>query len=413
MNDDKIQFPEGFLWGAATASYQVEGGIDNNNWALASDPNAGMIGKNPKTPNRVPVAGSSADHYSRYEEDFDIAKELGHTCSRISIEWSRIEPEEGKFNEKEIAHYRSVLKAMQNRELKPFVTLWHFTLPIWFEEKGGFSGRYGKKEAPKVFARYCSYVVESLGDLCQNWATMNEPNVYAKNSFLSGQWPPFRRKIPMYLNVLDNLAKSHIAAYKAVKEINRDFEVSVVKDNINFVSDWKPSNISIQRIVDFHWNHYFLKKLKGNYDAIGLNYYFTKRYGSPLKGANGKPVILEKSDMGWDINAFGIYDVLLDLKRYNVPVYISEAGIADAEDLKRGEYIKGLVRATYSAILAGVDVRAFMYWSLIDNYEWAHGYDQKFGLVSFDWETKERTIRPSALVYKKICEDNGIVSSDI
>jgi beta-glucosidase len=396
MEDKDTKFTEGFFWGAATASYQVEGGIFNNNWAVASDSNAGMENGKPKVENKVPEALDSADHYNRYEEDFDIAQSLGHNCNRISIEWSRIEPEEGKFDEKEIQHYRSVLQAMRDRGLEPFVTFWHFTLPIWFEKKGGFT----KRKNVGSFVRYCKYVADNLGDLCTHWATINEPNVYAKNSFLMKTWPPFKRCPSQYFRVLKNLAIAHIEVYKLIKNNHPNLEIGIVKDNINFTSNRNPINIFIRTIVDYHWNHRFLKILKGNYDAIGLNYYFSKRIGK-------KGFKFPKSDMGWDLNAHGMYEVLIDLKKYGVPVYISEAGLADEKDEKRAQYITELVQESLKAIKNGVDLRGFMYWSLIDNYEWAYGYEKKFGLVSFDWKTKERTIRPSAYVYKKICDSNG------
>jgi beta-glucosidase len=170
------KFPDGFYWGAATASYQVEGGIENNDWAKSA------------REGRVPVCGIACDHYNRYEEDFDLAKSLGHTAHRLSIEWARIEPEEGKFDEEAIEHYRKVLKALRARGLKPFVTIWHFTLPLWFSESGGFE----RKDSPQIFARYAAYAVSKLGDLCEHFSTMNEPNVYASQGWINGEWPPFK-----------------------------------------------------------------------------------------------------------------------------------------------------------------------------------------------------------------------------
>src|SRR3989338_1108770 len=145
--DEESKFPDGFLWGSATSSYQVEGGIENNDWAEAT--------RNGK----VPLAGRGCDHYNRYEGDFDIAKSLWQNAHRFSIEWARIEPDEGKFDDNAIEHYRKVLAALRDRGLEPFVTLWHFTLPIWFSRMGGFEN----KKAPFYFARYCEYVVSRLG----------------------------------------------------------------------------------------------------------------------------------------------------------------------------------------------------------------------------------------------------------
>ena len=408
----EMKFPEGFYWGAATASYQVEGGIENTDWAKAAQEE------------RVPVAGRLADHYNRFEEDFDLAKELGHTAHRFSIEWARIEPEEGKFDEKEIKHYREVLKALQARGIKPYVTLWHFTLPLWFSERGGFES----SDSPEIFARYCSYVVECLKDDCEHFSTMNEPNVVGSNGWLRGSWPPFKRfsatdmisitnsgriyeakssrglrPLFTYWRVMKNLAKAHNAAYKAIKKISPETEVSVVKHVIFFHANWNPFNKLIAWISNYVWTHIFMKRTYKYCDSVGLNYYFHKKFGDNTT--------YEKTDMDWDIYPEGIYGSLKMLSRYKRPMFVSEAGIADALDKYRADYITRQVKATWQAIQDGMDIRGHMYWSLMDNYEWALGTEKRFGLIEIDYDTLERKVRPSAYVYKKICEDNGIKNS--
>lgn len=380
-----LKFPDGFLWGAASASYQVEGGIENNDWAKAA-----------RETGKVPPAGSACDHYNRYEQDFDIAKSLGQNCQRISIEWSRIEPQEGEFDQNEIQHYRKVLQVMNERGLKPFVTLWHFTLPVWFSDKGGFE----QKEAPEIFARYCAFVTEQLGDLCNNFTTMNEPLVVAGIGYHRGMWPPFKKSKLVTHRVINNLIKSHNLAYKKIKERNSELDIDFVKHNINFVSNWNPINKIISKVADYVWNHRFIKKTIKNTDSIGLNYYTSRFFGVK----NDVP----KNDMGWPLNPEGLEQVLVDLKKYKKPVYITEAGIADSKDQYRSDYIKGLVKSVHRAIEKGVDVRAFMYWSILDNFEWVEGFWPRFGLVEIDYETKKRTIRQSAYTYKDICENNGL-----
>lgn len=379
-----LKFPDGFLWGAATASYQVEGGIYNNDWARA-----GKEGK-------VPEAGESSDHYHLFEKDFDLAKELGHNCQRISIEWSRIEPKEGEFDHNEIDHYRKVLKAMNDRGLKPFVTLWHFTLPIWLSDKGGIL----HENFPEIFARYCEFVTTQLDDLCQDFATINEPLVVSGIGYRRGKWPPFKKSIFLANKAINNLAKAHNLAYKKIKIKNPNLDISVVKHNINFVSNRMPWNKVARCFSDYFWNHRFLKKTIKNVDSIGLNYYTSRFFG--IK--NDVP----KNDMGWGLNPEGLYNVLFDLKKYNKPIYITEAGLADEKDQYREEYIKGLVKSMHRAIENGVDLRGYMYWSLIDNFEWAEGFWPRFGLIEIDYKTKERKVRKSAYSYKKICEDNGL-----
>jgi beta-glucosidase len=406
---DKI-FPKGFLWGAATASYQVEGGIENCDWAQAA------------RDGRVPVCGSACDHYMRYESDFDLAKSLGHTAHRFSIEWARIEPEPGVFDDAALEHYRDVLRALHARNITPFITLWHFTLPIWFSESGGFE----RADAPEIFARYCAHVVGGLGDLCSNYSTINEPSVYGSNGWLRGSWPPFKRfaltdmvaitnsgrtfeskaskglkPLFLYFKVMKQLALAHNAAYRAIKKVAPDTNINFVHHVIVFDSNRNPFNKLKAYIANRQWTHVFMRRTKDHYDSIGLNYYFYTQFGDTRQW--------RKTDMDWNFAPEKIFDALMILKRYNKPIYISEAGLADAADSGRAEYITKQVDATWRAIQAGVDVRAHIYWSLFDNYEWALGFEKRFGLIEIDYKTLSRTIRPSAYVYKAICEANAIV----
>lgn len=406
---EKKKFPENFFWGAATASYQVEGGIENNDWAQAA------------REGRVPVCGIACDHYNRYEEDFDIAKSLGHDAHRMSIEWARIEPEEGNFNQEAIEHYQRVAKSLQDRGIHPGITLWHFTLPLWFSERGGFE----RDDAPEIFARYCAFVVEHLKDYCHHYSTMNEPIVYASNGWFRGSWPPFKRfaltdlisitnsgrtteskaqknfrNIFLYLRVVNNLARAHNRAYDAIKEVLLASDVSVVKHVILFHANQNPFNKLIARVMNWWWTHRFMKQVYMKCDSIGLNYYFHRKFGDTAT--------YEKTDMDWDIYPEGIEESLMMLTRYNKPLYISESGLADARDIHRADYIVRQIEAMWRAIQRGADVRGHFYWSLLDNYEWALGFEKRFGLVEVDYTTQKRTIRPSAYIYKKICEDNAV-----
>lgn len=404
------KFPEGFYWGAATASYQVEGGIENTDWAEAA--RAG----------RVPPCGRACDHYHRYGADFDIAKSLGHTAHRFSLEWARIEPEEGKFDREAIVHYRQVLEALHDRGLKPYLTIWHFTLPLWFSQSGGFE----RDDSPQIFARYAKFVADELGDLCQHFSTMNEPNVYGSNGWLRGSWPPFKRFVLtdavsitnsgkqyeaapsrglaplfLYVRVMKNLAKAHNAAYCAIKPTHPHLDISVVKHVIVFAANRNPLNILKAAIANYAWTRIFMNRTHTCCDSIGLNYYFYTQFGDTR--------VWRKTDMDWNFAPEHIYDALMMLARYKKPLFVSEGGIADAADIGRAEYIKRQVEGTWRAIQAGADVRGHMYWSLLDNYEWALGFEKRFGLVEINYETLERTVRPSAYVYKEICETNAVV----
>lgn len=404
------KFPDGFYWGAATASYQVEGGIENTDWAEAA--RAG----------RVPPCGQACDHYHRYEADFDIAKELGHTAHRFSIEWARIEPVEGQFNHEAIEHYRGVLKALQARNIKPFVTIWHFTLPLWFSESGGFE----RNDAPDIFARYAAFLVSELGDLCDHFSTMNEPAVFASNGWLRGSWPPFKRfsltdvvsitnsgrsyearaskgikPALLYFKVMRNLAKAHNLAYREIKKVSPTTEVSLVKHTIVFDANWNPLNKIKAAVANYFWTTKFMNRTYKCCDSIGLNYYFYTQFGDKR--------IWKKTDMDWNFAPEKIYQALMMLNKYKRPLFVSEAGLADYDDSDRAEYIQKQVEATWQAIQDGADVRGHMYWSLLDNYEWALGFEKRFGLVEINYDTLERKIRPSAYVYKEICEQNAVV----
>lgn len=402
------QFPEGFYWGAATASYQVEGGIENCDWAQAA------------REGKVPPCGRACDFYNRYESDFDIAKELGHNCHRISLEWARIEPEEGKFDEEAIEFYLKVLSALRERRLKPFITLWHFTLPQWFADKGGFE----HPDSPEIFARYCGYVAKKLGNDCRHFATMNEPLVFASKGWLAGDWPPFKkwnglnslkgippqrafagqevsfRNFFLYFRVLRTIARAHNAAYDAIKKSAFGAEVGIVHQIVLFHADGNPFNKLLAWIMNWHWTHRLLMRIYKKCDSIGVNYYLHKKFGDTAT--------YEKTDMGWDVYPEGLCDALIMVKRYEKPVWVAEAGVADADDDMRGDYITRLIRSMHAALEKGVDLRGYMYWSLLDNYEWANGFDKRFGLVEINYDTLERTVRPSAYVYKEIIEKNAV-----
>ncbi len=406
-----MTFPKGFYWGAATASYQVEGGIENCDWAKAA------------REGRVPPCGRACDHYNRYEADFDIAKSLGHNAHRFSLEWARIEPEEGKFDEREIEHYRVVIKALKKSGIKPYTTLWHFTLPLWFSESGGFE----RKDSPEIFARYAKYVAEKLGSDLEGISTINEPMVVNSLGYLVGEWPPFKR-VPhikkfalsdrarrdglgpttswknwfvFFFKVDKNFVRAHNAAYDAIKSVAPSMEVSIVKHTVYYHSNENLINKVKAKVANWYWTYRFMNRVIDKCDSVGVNYYQHKKFGDKE--------IRPKTDMGWEVYPEGIEGALKLLWRYKKPLFVSEAGVADHDDDMRADYIKRQVAGVWKAIQDGVDVRGHMYWSLLDNYEWAFGFNKRFGLVEIDYDTLERKIRPSAYVYKQIIEANGIV----
>jgi len=399
----KLEFPKGFFWGASTASHQVEGNTQNqwSEWEisrarLAQLEHDGLIAKYGK---ENFISGSAADHYLRYEEDFRLAKEFGHLATRISIEWSRVEPQEGYFDAAAIEHYREVIASIRKNGMEPFVTLWHWTFPMWFRDKGGFATR----KNIEYFARFAGKMVSELTDV-KFWITLNEPEIYAKNSYSGSVWPPQGKNWLAALKVFYNLIHAHRLAYKKMKKINFSAQIGIAKNNTYFkVCKNQLHNFITKIFLNWSWNFHFLNKLYGTQDFIGLNHYFHNRIGWRTNQNEN----LKTSDMGWELYPEAIYHVLKDLKKYKVPIFITENGLADAEDKERAWFIKETLRNAHRAISEGVDVRGYFHWSLMDNFEWDKGFWPRFGLIAIDYRTQKRTPRPSAIVYKNICQNNG------
>jgi len=400
IQDIKNQFSSGFYWGAGTSAHQVEGG-NVNDWSRWEKENAEKLAKKAgkqwnkwyqeKFPEMLNpenyISGRACDHYNRYEEDFDIARKLGHNAHRFSIEWSRIEPEEGKFNQKEIEHYRDVIRALKKRNLEPFVTLWHFTCPIWFTDQGGWLSA----KAVFYFSRYVEKVVLALGNDVKFWITLNEPVLYAFQSYFRGIWPPRKISLKKFKKVQRRLISAHKESYSVIKRISPLSSVGIAKNNTYFSKfvRWCPFESILVSILKYQTNEQFLNKIDKYQDFVGLNYYFHREIGL----LRHKIKQDKKTDMGWEIYPEGIYYVLKDLKKYKKPVYILENGITDADDSKRAKFIEDHLRWIRKAMDEGIDVKGYFYWSLLDNFEWAFGFWPKFGLVEVDGKTMERKIR--------------------
>ena len=384
-----LRFPEGFLWGTATSAYQVEGGIENSDWSEGFP------------------AGRACDHYNLYEKDFDLIKKLNQTAFRLSIEWSRIEPEEGKFNEKEIEHYRKVLSALKSRNIKVMVTLHHFTNPAWLAEIGGW-------ENPEIvfyFSRFARRIFIEYFDFVDFWITINEPLIYTSKSYLEGTWPPKIKSFFLSLKVIKNQIVCHKEIFDIFHKLKSDVRVGIAKNNIYFEpfnskSNLDKFNISINR---YFWNQFFLDRVRNHLDFIGLNYYFHLKIKFPSQIKNENKVV---SDINWEIYPEGIYHILKELKKYGKSIYITENGLADAKDNKRSDFIKDHLYWIHKAISEGIDVQGYFHWSLIDNFEWEKGFEPRFGLIEIDYQTLERKPRPSAKFYAKICKDNQLTIND-
>ena len=400
------KFPKDFLWGASTSSHQVEGNTYNQ-WTIWEKENADKLAKqggiklpsmlsaspveNPytKDPNNY-ISGRAVDHYRLYEQDFDIIKKLNLNAYRFSIEWSRIEPEPGKWDQKEIVHYQQYISGLKERNIEPVLTIWHWTLPVWFTAMGGFE----KKENIKYFERYASKIVEEFN--VKYIIILNEPNSYTFFSYQFGIWPPEVKSSLMTIKVYYHFALAHKAVYKIIKQNKSDALVGIAA-NIFDAKPTSPHNpinaieISLGNYINNWW---FLNRVKNQLDFIGLNYYFTNYNDWKLQSKNPESPV---NDMGWYMDPGNIYTVLKDLdSRYRKPIIITENGLADTNDKYRKWWIKETIDSMNQAIKEGVDLRGYLHWSLLDNFEWDHGWWPKFGLVAVDLKTMKRSIRPSA-----------------
>ncbi|HRY52384.1 MAG TPA: family 1 glycosylhydrolase [Candidatus Portnoybacteria bacterium] len=404
----EINFPLGFLWGAATSSHQVEGG-NINDWSQWEKNNAERLASEAKNKwqswqqEKFPamfelqnyISSQACDHYNRWQEDFDMAKSLGHNAHRFSLEWSRIEPKKGEFDQAAIDHYSQMISGLGKRGMEPFVTINHFSLPQWFANMGGWESQ----EAVLCFGKFVDHLAKTLGHQITFWLTLNEPWIYIVNSYWRGVWPPQKRSWWRCLRVYKNLFNAHKTAYNIIKSYHPEAQVGLAENNVYF-EGWLSGPA--------HWlvNRQFLSLSGQRLDFIGVNYYFHNK----IKGFNfRKNDNHQVSDLGWELYPKGLFYVLRRLKKYRKPIYITEGGLADARDLQRANFIKSQLFYISEALAEGVDVRGYFYWSLLDNFEWDKGFWPRFGLAEIDYKTQERKIRSSAWEYAKICKENKLI----
>jgi beta-glucosidase len=407
------KFPKDFLWGASTASHQVEGGTVNqwSKWELehAAELAAGAekrlgnlpdwkdIREQAQNPENY-VSGQGVDHYNCYEEDFDLLEKLQFNTFRFGIEWSRIEPEEGAFNLDEIKHYHKYIDSLNRRGITPVLNLWHWTMPTWFTDKGGFE----KKENLPLFEEYVQKIAEEYGNKVEYFITLNEPNIYASFGYINAEWPPQQKSYQTFFKVYRNLVIAHHRAYAILKAANAAAQVGIAAQLANIQSK-RPHNVVdgiVTKVMRYGWNWWFLNRIRYHQDFVGINYYFTDYY----RGFNGKDTPrVPVSDLGWYMEPEGLYPLLLRTwARYKKPIIITENGVADRNDSYREWWLEQTVIAMQRALSEGVQLKGYMHWSLLDNFEWAYGWWPKFGLVAVDREhDMKRTPRPSAIWFAR------------
>lgn len=397
MNNRK--FPESFFWGTATSAHQIEGG-QNNDWA-EWEPGHIKDGS---------VSGKACDSWNKYPEDFDLVQQLNNNAYRFSVEWSRIEPQEEKWDEDAISRYQKMVQNLKQRGIEPFVTLHHFTNPKWFAKKGGWEN----KQAPELFNRYCQRIVESLPEV-NYWIPINEPDVYTETGFLAGHWLPQKKSPLAAKRVRNNLVKAHQLAYQSIKKTRPEAEVGIAKNLIAFdpYRSWRPTDRLAARIGHRWHNCWFLERIVKQLDFIGINYYFHSRvklklYQSSSFFKDTVPKSVPVTDAGWEIYPDGLGRMIKHAAQYKKPIYITENGIADVKDEKRKQFIYDHLAVLHQKIQEGYDIKGYFHWSLMDNFEWQEGFKNRFGLVAVDFKTQERKIRPSGEYYAQISGTNQL-----
>jgi len=404
----KLKFPEGFLWGVATSSYQIEGGNSNSDWWEWE--------KQGKAKNE---SGKACDYWNLYKKDHDMLGELGVNLFRCSIEWARVETEDGVFSNQAFEHYREILQDLKNRNIKTQVTLWWWTSPIWFQEKYGFH----KKESVAIFVRYVEKVTRELGDLIDIFTILNEPMVPLGQGFLAGVFPPGYKNPVKFLKAVNNIAKAYEKSYKTIHEKYPDAQVG-----ITYLYNWYESEgfgillNTINRIAQWYRIDLLGNKIKGHQDYVGINYYRLGKIKFSLKNfrmdSRNQTYLgfTIEEDLGnvmkWISYPEGMLKVLKEASdKFKLPIYITENGgptREGIEDHDRIKFIKTHLAFVHKAISEGVDVRGYNFWSLMDNLEWLYGYEPKFGLIEVDYKTLERKPRKSFYEYAKICKNNEL-----
>jgi beta-glucosidase len=393
-----VRWPEGFIWGTGASSTQCEGAAAASDWfAWERDGHA-------------PVSGDGNGFAERYAEDFRLLADLGLTHHRMSIEWARVEPQQGEHDPEAIARYRTILEAARDFGIAPWVSLHHFTLPKWFLDRGGF---LVESNRTALWRRHVDFVAETFGDLVAGWQPINETNYYARAAYGGRGWPPGHndRAETALANEAIHLANAEAAV--RLKEtrlpVASIFGLSPIVRH-----DDDPATESMAGALDsYYWKPWLdlfregvllvpgrepidRPDLVGFVDLVGFSYYGTM-------GVAGGRLTVHPSDaplspLGYGIWAEGVGVVLDRLadELPGIPLLVAELGIGTEDDQFRAEYLEKGLTSVHEAIERGIDVRGLFHWTAVDNYEWLHGFDVPFGLID-----RDRNVRDSALVLKR------------
>ena len=440
-------FPAGFLWGAATAAYQVEGS------PLADGAGASIWHRFSHTPGLVANGDTgdvACDHYRRYAEDVALMRELGLNAYRFSVSWSRVLPEgAGRVNQKGLDFYRRLTDALRQNGIQPLITLYHWDLPAALDDRGGWVNR----DVAGWFAEYAQVMFRALDDRNPMWATLNEPWVVTDGGYLHGPLAPAHRSWFETPLASHNLLRAHGTAVAAYRAIGKNTIGIVVNLEPKVAASESAEDREATKRADAYMNRQYLDPIfLGSYpkelpplfgdawpdwpvhdyalirqpiDFLGVNYYTRNvtRYDPdnwPLRAASVPQEQATYTETGWEVFAPGLTDTLLWVReRYGkLPLYITENGaafydppVADGgvDDPLRVSYLRQHILAAREAMRRGVDLRGYFVWSLLDNFEWALGYAKRFGIIHVDFETQKRTMKASAHFYREVVRSRGAV----
>jgi len=411
---ETFSLKNGMLVGVASAATQIEGGELDHSWMDWYQKGRIADGSSPARAN---------DHYNRWEEDAKLMRELNIRVYRLGVEWARIEPQEGKFDEDVIEHYISEIELLKSYGIEVLVTLHHFTNPMWFETKGAFE----KKENTAYFIRFTEKVVSAFGLLVNEYITINEPNVYAVNGYFFGVWPPGEKSFFKTVRVMSVLAAVHIEAYQKIHSLRKQmgFEDTKVSfaNHVRVFAPQDPDKAAHRFFAGLN-ERFFQGALskamytgvikfpiskignvkKGQYcDFIAMNYYTRSTVSGLGDGVKqGAPV----NDLGWEIYPQGILECAAMLHKISpLPIYITENGTCDNTDEFRCLYIYEHLKALCESDLP---IARYYHWCFCDNFEWVEGESARFGIVHIDYETQSRRVKKSGMFFRDLILANGV-----
>lgn len=441
-----MNFPQQFLWGAASSAYQIEGACAEDGkgpgiWDSLSD---GHVAHNEN-------GNIACDHYHRYKEDVALMKEIGLKAYRFSISWPRIMPTPGVINEKGIAFYRNLVQELTNAGIEPMCTLFHWNLPMWVHEKGGWHN----EEISDDFASYVKIVIDALSDKVRYWMTVNEPACFIGNGYIAGNHAPYEsmldKPLPEMMKGASTLTRNVLLSHgKAVQCIRTHAKLTpkigmALNGNLNLPRTDAPDDIEAARQTTFSAQGGFvaidwwadapilgivpdclqevlspedMQIIHQPLDFFGYNCYNSNDYDE-YTGPN--PAVypgMPRTSMGWAITPDALYwAARFFTERYRLPILITENGMANVDfimsdgkvhDPQRIEYMKAYLTGLQKATKEGIPVLGYLYWSILDNFEWAEGYDKRFGLVYVDYLTQERTRKDSSYWYAELIARNSL-----